>query len=135
MLFFFISIAKELRGPDKNTAKYFQRGSQMYEITENGVYEKLIKLLKIDCGACQELFSMNEYDFFRLHTNKCVTSACTAIETKLTDIFKINKQDQLTRDMEDVVLHVLKNKIEHSHYQEIQFKNGGQVSQKSTPIT
>ena len=96
--FFFICIAEELRGPDKNTAKYFQCGSQMYEITEHGVYEKLIKLLKIDCGACQELFSMNEYDFFRLHTSKCVTSAYTAIETKLTDIFKINKQHQLTRD-------------------------------------
>ena len=48
------------------------------------------------------------------YTSKCVISASTANETKLTDIFKINKQDQLTRDIEDVALNVLKSKITHS---------------------
>ena len=65
------------------------------------VYEKLLKVLKIDCSTCQKLFSMDEYDSFKLHTSKCVISAFPAKEAKLTDIFKINKQDQLTRDMED----------------------------------
>ena len=47
---------------------------------------------------------------------------------QITDIFKINKQDQLTRDMEDVALNVLKSKIEHSNSPQIQFKTGGRVS-------
>ena len=95
------------------------------------MYEKLVKVLKMDCSTCQKLFSMDEYDSFKLHTSKCVIPASTANETKLTDIFRINKQDQLTRDMEDVALHVLKNKIPHSNSPEIQFKTGGRVSHKS----
>ena len=79
------------------------------------MYEKLVKVLKMDCSTCQKLFSMDECDSFKLHTSKCVISASTANETKLTDIFKINKQeDQLTRDIEDVALNVLKSKIAHS---------------------
>ena len=74
-----------------------------------------------------------EYDFFKLHTSKCVISGCTAKETKLTDIFKIDKQDQLTRDMEDAALHVLKNKIAYCNSPEIQFKTGGRVSNKFNP--
>ena len=131
--FCFICIAKELRGQDKKSAKCFKCGSQIYEITEHGVYEKLVKVLKMDCSTCQKLFSMDEYDSFKLHTSKCVTSASTANETKLTDIFKMNKQDQLTRDMEDVALHVLENKIAHSNSPEIQFKTGGRVSHISNP--
>ena len=76
---------------------------------------------------------MDEYDSFKLHTSKCVISASIVNETKLTDIFKMNKQDQLTRDMEDVALHVLKNKIAHSNSPEIQFKTGGRVSHISNP--
>ena len=48
-------------------------------------------------------------------------SECTVNETKLIDIFKINKQDQLTRDMKDVALQVLINKIPNSNSPEIQF--------------
>ena len=114
---------KELRGQDKNSAKYFKCSSQIYEITEHVVYEKLVKVLKMDCSTCQELLSMDQWDSFKLHTSKCVISASTANETKLTDIFKINKQDQLTRDMEDVALNVLKSKIAHSNSPQIQFKN------------
>ena len=58
---------------------------------------------------------------------------CVAKETKLTDMFKINKQEQLTRDMEDAALHVLKNKIAYSSSPEIQFKTGGSVSHISNP--
>ena len=91
--FCFICIAKELRGEDKNSAKYFKCSSQIYEITEHVVYEKLVIVLKMDCSTCQKLFSLDECDSFKLHTSKCVISASTANETKLTDIFKINKQD------------------------------------------
>ena len=127
--FCFICIAKELRGQDKTSAKCFTCSSEICEITEYGVYEKLLKVLKMDYSTCQKLFSMDEYDFFKLHTSKCVISACTAKETKLTDIFKIDKQDQLTRDME----HVLKNKIAYCNSPEIQFKTGGRVSNKFNP--
>ena len=85
----------------------------------------------MDRSTCQKLFSVDVCDSFKLHTSKCVISACTAKETKLTDIFKINKQDQLKRDMEDAALHVLKNKIAYSNSPEIQFKTGGRVSDKS----
>ena len=126
--FCFICIAKELRGEDKNSAKYFKCSSQIYEITEHVEYEKLVIVLKMDCSTCQKLFSLDECDSFKLHTSKCVISASTANETKLTDIFKINKQDQLTRDMEDVALNVLKSKIAHSNSPQIKFKTGGRVS-------
>ena len=61
-------------------------------------------------------------------------SACTANETKLTAILKINTQDQLIRDMEDVALHVLK-KDGHSNSPEIQFKTGGREVINLIPIT
>ena len=131
--FCFICIAKDLRGQGKSSTKCFKCSSQICEITEYGVYEKLLKVLKMDCSTCQKLFSMDEYDSFKLHTSKCVISACTAEETKLTDIFKIDKQDQLTRNMEDAALHVLKNKTAYSNSPEIQFKTGGRVSHKSNP--
>ena len=54
---------------------------------------------------------MDVCDSFKLHTNKCIIFAYTANETKLTDIFKINIQDHVTRDMEDVALHVLKARL------------------------
>ena len=44
--FCFICIAKELRGQDKNSAKYFKCSSQIYETTEHVVYEKLVIVLK-----------------------------------------------------------------------------------------
>ena len=49
--FHFICIAKELREQDKNSAKCFKCSSQIYENTEHGVYEKLIKVLKINCST------------------------------------------------------------------------------------
>lgn len=107
----FICIAKGLRGEDKNSEKCFKCSSQMYEITEHGVYEKLVKVFKTDCSRCQELFSMDEFNSFKLRTSRFVISACTLKETKLTDMFKINERNQLTRDIEVVILHVLKNKI------------------------
>ena len=55
---------------------------------------------------------MDVCDSFKLHTNKCIIFAYTANETKLTDIFKINIQDHVTRDMEDVALHVLKARLD-----------------------
>ena len=82
-------------------------------------------MLKMECSTYHKLFSVAECDSFKLHTNKCVISAYAANETKLTDIFKINTQDQVTRDMEDVALHVLKNKITHSNSPDIQFKTSG----------
>ena len=102
--FCFICIAKELRGQSKNSAKCFKGSSHIYEITEHGVYEKLVKVLKMNCSTCQKLFSIDEYDSFKSHTSIYVISECTANETKLIDIFKINKRDQLTRD-DDVALH------------------------------
>ena len=68
---------------------------------------------------------MDVCDSFKLHTNKCIIFAYTANETKLTDIFKINIQDHVRRDMEDVALHVLKSKIAYSNSPEIQFKTSG----------
>ena len=91
--FCFICIAKELKGQDKNLAKCFKCSSHIYEITEHGVYEKLVKVLKMEFSRCKKLFNMDEYDSFKSHTSKCVSSECTANETKLIDIFKINKQD------------------------------------------
>ena len=73
--FCFICIAKDLRGQDKNSAKCFKCSSQICEITEYGVYEKLLKVLKMDCSTCQKLFSMDEYDSFKLCGSKCVISA------------------------------------------------------------
>ena len=113
--FCFICIAKELRGQDKNSAKCFKCSSTIYEITKHEVYAKLIEVLKMDCSTCQKLFSMDEFNSCKLHTSKCVISVCTANETKLTVIPKINKQDQLKRDMEDVALYVLRKKIAHSN--------------------
>ena len=101
--FCFICIAKGLKGEDKNSEKYFKCSSQMYEITEHGVYEKLVKVFKTDCSTCQELFNMDEFNSFELRTSRCVISACTLKETKLTDMLKINEQNQLTRDIEVVV--------------------------------
>ena len=111
--------------------KYFKCSSQIYEITEHVVYEKLVKVLKMDCSTCQKLFSMDKCNSFKLNASKCVISASTANETKLTDIFKINKQNQLTRDMENVALNVLKSKTAHSNSPQIQFKTGGRVSRIS----
>ena len=122
-----------MRGHDKNTAKYFECGSQIYGITEHGVYEKLIEVLKTDCSTYQKLFRMDECDSFKLHTNEFIISVCTTNETKLTDIFKINEQDQLTSDVEDIALHVLKNKIAHSNLPGIQFKTESRESHKSSP--
>ena len=48
---FLYVIAKELREQDKNSAKCFKCSSQIYENTEHGVYEKLIKVLKINCST------------------------------------------------------------------------------------
>ena len=75
----------------------------------------------MEFSRCKKLFNMDEYDSFKSHTSKCVSSECTANETKLIDIFKINKQDQLTRDMKDVALQVLINKIANSNSPETQF--------------
>ena len=124
-------MAEELRGQDKNLAKCFKCSSHIYEITKHGVYEKLVKVLKMEFSRWKTLFNIDEYDSFKSHTIKCVISECTANETKLIDIFKINKQDQLTRDMEDAALQVLKNKIANSSSPEIQFKTGGRVSHES----
>ena len=68
---------------------------------------------------------MDECDSFKLHTNKCVISTYIANETKLTDTFKINTQDQVTRDMKDVAVHILKNKIPYFSSPKIQFKTAG----------
>ena len=68
---------------------------------------------------------MDECDSFKLHTNKCVILTYAANETKLTDTFKINMQDQVTRDMKAVAVHVLKNKIPYSNSPKIQFKTAG----------
>ena len=68
---------------------------------------------------------MDECDSFKLHTNKCVILTYTANETKLPDTFKINTQDQVTRDMKDVAVHVLKNKITYSNSPKIHFKTAG----------
>ena len=60
-------------------------------------YEKLVKVIKMDCSTCQKIFSMDEYNSFKLHTSKCAISACTAKGI-----------------MAGVELHVSKNKIAHS---------------------
>ena len=79
----------------------------------------------MECITYQKLFSMDECDSCKLHTNKCVNSTYTANETKLTDTFKINTQDQVTRDIKDVAVHVLKNEIPYSNSPKIQFKTAG----------
>ena len=56
--------------------------------------------------------------------SKYVTFACTANETKY-------KQEK--RDMEDVVLCLIKNKNAHSDSRETQFKAGGRESYKFNP--
>ena len=79
----------------------------------------------MECSTYQKLFSMDECDSFKLHTNKCVISTYTANETKSTDTFKINTQDQVTRDMKDVAVHILKNNIPYFNSPKIQFKTAG----------
>ena len=123
-VFCFLCIAKDSRRQDESSVKCFKCSSQIYEITKHKVYKKLLEVLKMDCSTCQKLFSMDEYDSFKFHTSKCVISACTANETKLTDIFKVNKQDQLIRDMEHVALHAADGWVNHkSNPNYIFFKN------------
>ena len=76
---------------------------------------------------------MDECDSFKLHTNKCVISMYTANETKLTDTFKINMQDQVIRDIKYVAVHVLKNEIPYSNSPKIQFKTAGREVVNAIP--
>ena len=81
----------------------------------------------MDCSTYQKLFSMEKYNPIKLYRNKCVIFGCTANETKLTDIFKINEQNRLIRDWKRLHYTFQKTKIVHSNSSETQFKTGGQT--------
>ena len=48
--------------------------------------------------------------------------------TSLSDVFTIDVGSEISRDMEDAALHIIKNKMAQSDSPEIQFKTGGRVS-------
>ena len=96
--------------------------------------QKLLSLLQLNCNKCGKIFNaFTEYDHYKAHLESCDKSINTSGSSKnnssmtLSDVFDLSKDDNIPRVVEDVALHVIKNKMAKSMLpnKAIEFKSGG----------
>jgi len=88
----------------------------------------LIKSLKAVCSTCEENFPLKDY---KNHPCKSDISKAKPIvhSPTLKDMFNVRNDTEITPDMNDAVVHILRTKMESSpHHTNIKFKTGGKVS-------
>ena len=89
----------------------------------------MIDCITIECGKkCGEIFKIKEYNEKIIHENKCDISSSTSTSldsTKLSDIFSLDETSELSRDMEDAALHIIKHKMSTSKSNIVKFPSGG----------
>ena len=90
----------------------------------------ILKSLKIECmQGCGNVFNLEQVNEKALHEKSCIATPInlTREETTLSDLYKINNTSEISRNIDDAVLHVIKKKMAQSKdpNKSITFKTGG----------
>ena len=83
---------------------------------------ELIKTLKVSCKECKATFKIQD-------EHHCEGSQSSSSLTMLTDLMDINTEDEITKEINDAVVHVLKKKMDSSQLpnKSIVLQTGGRV--------
>ena len=94
---------------------------------------ELLKCLKIECKNCAKTYSITQLAEKTEHEQNCTynvssllssTSSLSNSQT-LSDVFKTTDSDEISRNMEDAALHILKTKMKQSSSNTVEFCSGG----------
>lgn len=70
--------------------------------------KKLIETLKAVCGDCKASYTITE-------EHQCKPSICSqATPATLTDLIKVTREEDITKEMNDAVVHIIKKKMDSS---------------------
>lgn len=91
-------------------------------VTHSQTISHLLSNLKTDCEKCGEVFKHEEY-CKENHLSMCIGQKSPL----LSDVFKINKENDIPREFEKAALHVIKTKMAQSTLPNngIEFMTGG----------
>ena len=88
--------------------------------------QSMLSSLKLECGkGCGELFKIDESSQKQEHEKICQISYSS--ETTLSDLFSLDEDSEISRNVDDAVLHVIRQKMAKSTLpnKSITFKTGG----------
>ena len=88
----------------------------------------MIKVLQIKCkNNCKKIFTIQNYEDYKQHQRNCTfnKSDSSSNSVTLSDILNITPDTQISRDMEEAALKIIKKKFAQSSTKTIAFKTGG----------
>lgn len=87
---------------------------------------ELIKTLKLRCEKkCGLLFKFDEVLEKKHHEKSCISSSSPSYFLPLSSLLEVNSSQEITKDMDNAVLHVIKTKLADSENKSIEFQTGG----------
>ncbi|XP_065665062.1 uncharacterized protein LOC105850185 isoform X2 [Hydra vulgaris] len=82
---------------------------------------EMIEHLYIACKICKKNFIKDKYENHECKKDHLLNNSSTIVD----DLFKVDKSSHIPRNIEDAVLHVIKQKMENSKTTTIEFLSGG----------
>ena len=91
--------------------------------------ESMIKVFQIECCyGCGQTYNINNHSELKKNMKNHVsihTTTNSSSNLTVSDIFNLTEQSDISRNVEDVALHIIKTKMSQSANKTIEFKSGG----------